>query len=109
MAKLRFYLKEPNQENTTSLFFMFNYGAFEIINGKKRYRPLKYYINESIEPKHWNREEERARRTYIDVIIFFILSLIVFISLFFIQPISSVTTYQPQCYRNISTIDSSMY
>ena len=64
MAKLRFYLKEPNQENTTSLFFMFNYGAFEIINGKKRYRPLKYYINESIEPKHWNREEERARRTY---------------------------------------------
>ena len=64
MAKLKFYLKEPNQENATSLFFMFNYGAFEIINGKKRYRPLKYYISESIEPKHWNREEERARRTY---------------------------------------------
>ena len=64
MAKLKFYLKEPNQESATSLFFMFNYGAFEIINGKKRYRPLKYYISESIEPKHWNREEERARRTY---------------------------------------------
>lgn len=64
MAKLRFYLKEPNQENATSIFLMFNYGAFEIVKGKKRYRPLKYYINESIEPKHWNKEEERARRTY---------------------------------------------
>lgn len=64
MAKLRFYLKEPNQENATSIFLMFNYGSFEIVKGKKRYRPLKYYINESIEPKHWNKEEERARRTY---------------------------------------------
>lgn len=64
MAKLKFYLKEPKKESKTSIYFLFNYGAFEIIKGKKRYKPLKYYIDESIEPKHWNKEEERVRRSY---------------------------------------------
>lgn len=59
MASIKFYLKNKNEE-LTSLFMRVNYGAFELVEGKKRYRPLKYYINESIEPKFWNIKEGRA-------------------------------------------------
>lgn len=59
MSSIKFYLKNKNEE-LTSLFMRVNYGAFELIDGKKRYRPLKYYINESIEPKFWNIKEGRA-------------------------------------------------
>ena len=53
MATLKFYLKDAKAEKTNIYFFL-NYGAFKIINGKKKYLPLKYYINESIDPKYWN-------------------------------------------------------
>lgn len=59
MATIKFYLKDKS-EITTSLFMRVNYGAFEIIDGKKRYRPMKYYITETIEPKHWDIKEGRA-------------------------------------------------
>ena len=41
-------------------------GFFEIRNGKKYYRPLRYSIGENISPKHWNRVQCKAieRRAY---------------------------------------------
>lgn len=61
MATLRFYLKEPKAE-ISCIFFRLNFGAFELVNGKKKYLPLKYYINESINPLYWNKDKGRAKQ-----------------------------------------------
>ncbi len=61
MAKIKFYLREQKAEET-SIYFFLNYGAFEIVNGKKKYKPLKYFITESIEPRFWDSKEGRSIR-----------------------------------------------
>lgn len=61
MASVKFYLKEPKSEKS-GIYFFLNYGAFEIVNGKKKYLPLKYYINESIKPEYWNKDKGRAKQ-----------------------------------------------
>ena len=63
MSSLKFYLKRADAKEETSIFFVLNYGAFEIINGKKKYLPLKYYTNESISPEFWNAKEGKAKET----------------------------------------------
>ncbi|MCL2072826.1 MAG: hypothetical protein FWH18_02805 [Marinilabiliaceae bacterium] len=62
MATVKFYLHDKSAEKTNIYFFL-NYGAFELQNGKKKYLPFKYFINESIEPKNWNSETGRAKQT----------------------------------------------
>lgn len=55
MATLKFYLTRPKSDKKTSIYFLFSFGAFEILaNGKKKYLPLKYYTDESIEPSRWD-------------------------------------------------------
>lgn len=61
MASVKFYLKDAKSDKS-SIYFFLNYGAFEIVNGKKKYLPLKYYINESIKPEYWNKEKGRAKQ-----------------------------------------------
>lgn len=65
MATLKFQLRPP-KDNQSNIYFRLSYGAFEIVDGKKRYRPLDYYITETIDPKHWDAKEGRAykRKTY---------------------------------------------
>lgn len=60
MASVRFYLYDAKAQ-TTNIYFRLSYGAFEIVNGKKKYLPLQYYINESIEPFFWNAKQGRAK------------------------------------------------
>lgn len=60
MASVKFYLYDAKAE-TTNIYFRLSYGAFEIVNGKKKYLPLQYYINESVEPKYWNTKQGRAK------------------------------------------------
>lgn len=61
MASVKFYLKDSKSEKTNIYFFL-NYGAYEVIEGKKKYLPLKYYINESINAKYWNTKTGRAKQ-----------------------------------------------
>lgn len=61
MASVKFYLKDAKAEKSNIYFFL-NYGAFEIVNDKKKYLPLKYYINESIKPEFWNKDKGRAKQ-----------------------------------------------
>ncbi|MFT4221467.1 tyrosine-type recombinase/integrase [Dysgonomonas sp.] len=61
MASVKFYIKDSKSEKTNIYFFL-NYGAYEIIEGKKKYLPLKYYINESINAKYWNTKTGRAKQ-----------------------------------------------
>lgn len=61
MATLKFYIKDTKSDKT-SIYFLLNYGSFEVINGKKKYTPLKYYINESINPDYWNNKTGRAKQ-----------------------------------------------
>lgn len=61
MASVKFYIKDSKSEKTNIYFFL-NYGAYEIVKGKKKYQPLKYYINESIDPKFWNTKTGRVKQ-----------------------------------------------
>lgn len=61
MASIKFYLKRPKDKQQTSIYFMLNYGAFQIVNGRKKYLPLKYYTSETIDPKYWNLKDGRVR------------------------------------------------
>lgn len=61
MATLKFYIKDSKAEKTNIYFFL-NYGAYKLVNEKKKYIPLKYYINESIDPKFWNTKAGRVKQ-----------------------------------------------
>ena len=63
MASVKFYLTRANAKENTAVFFICNYGAFEMVEGKKKYLPLKYYTDETINPEFWNREKGRAKET----------------------------------------------
>ena len=63
MASLKFYLTRPNAQKETSIYFLLNYGAYEMVSGKKKYLPLKHYTGESINPVYWNAKAGRARET----------------------------------------------
>ena len=63
MASLKFYLNEPKSKKKTSIYFRFSYGAFEIINEKKKYLNLRYFTSESIDPIFWNTDTGRAKET----------------------------------------------
>jgi len=62
MAKVKFYLAAPKQ-TISSIYARISYGAFTIIDGKKTYIPLKYYLSESIKPDYWNDKKCRAKET----------------------------------------------
>ncbi len=55
MAKLNFYLKDPNSSNEESLIYLF----FSYKN-----RRLKYSAGEKVLPKHWNPQKQRVPRSF---------------------------------------------
>lgn len=61
MATLKYYIRPP-KNGKSNIFFRLSYGAFDMVNGKKRYRPLEYYISESIDPKFWDKKDGKAIR-----------------------------------------------
>ena len=63
MASLKFYLRDKTAKEKTSIFFLLNYGAFELVNGKKKYLPLKYFTNESINPEYWDKDNGKVKGT----------------------------------------------
>lgn len=63
MAKISFYLTNPNTKNETNLFCFINYGLYRIDNGTKKYLPLKYYTSIAMFPDLWNKELNRAKES----------------------------------------------
>jgi integrase len=63
MANICFFLTRPKAK-TSGIFFLFSYGAFEMKDGKKKYLPLKYYIDESVEPSNWGKGKAKATKTF---------------------------------------------
>ena len=61
MATVKFYLNKPKAANS-SIFFRLNYGAYEIVNGTKRYLPLQYHLDETINPAYWNAKKGEAKQ-----------------------------------------------
>ncbi len=52
---VKFYLKRPDSDKETVIYFLMNYGAYTVLpSGKKKYLPLKYYTTESILPQAWD-------------------------------------------------------
>ena len=63
MASIKFYLARATSKEKTSIYFRLYYGAYEIVNGKKKYLPLKYYTSESIDPAFWNANTGKAKES----------------------------------------------
>ena len=63
MASLKYYLAQYNAKRS-GIYFLFNYGAYEIRDGKKKYLSVKYYIDESIEPEYWNGGKAKSLKTF---------------------------------------------
>jgi len=61
MASVKFYLNKP-KAISSSIFFRLNYGAYEIIKGKKRYLPLQYHLDETINPAFWNSNKGEVKQ-----------------------------------------------
>lgn len=61
MATVNFYLNKPKAVSS-SIFFRLNYGTYEIVNGKKKYLPLQYHLDETINPAYWKKEKGEVRR-----------------------------------------------
>ena len=62
MANVKFYLNTPKKVNS-SISFRINYGAFEIVNGKKRYFPLQYHLDEVINTAYWNSNKGATNKS----------------------------------------------
>ena len=54
MASVNFYLKNPQAKEETLLYLFFSY------NGQR----IKFSTSESIHPKHWNFETQRAKKSF---------------------------------------------
>ena len=60
---LKFYLNKPKSKEKTSILFRLSYGAYEIVNGGKKYSNFRYFTSESIDPAYWNPKTGRAKET----------------------------------------------
>jgi plasmid stability protein len=63
MASAKFFLKNPKSETSTLIYLVFQFNYYEIINGKKKFKFLKYSTGEKIEPKFWNPRSNQARKS----------------------------------------------
>jgi len=61
MASVKFYLNNPKAANS-AIFFRLNYGAFKFVNGNKKYLPLQYHLDETINPAFWNSNKGEAKQ-----------------------------------------------
>ena len=56
MAKVNFYLKDPKGKTETLIYLFFSY------EGNR----LKYSTGETINPKNWNEENQRVKKSFKD-------------------------------------------
>ena len=61
--KVRFILKNPVAVSSTAINMIFSWGYKD---EKGNYKPLKYSTGQSVNPKNWNIEEQRAEGSYSD-------------------------------------------
>lgn len=62
MATATFFLKNKNSKNPTLIFLIFQFNHYEIVNGRKKFKFLKYSTNEKIHPDHWDFKTHRAKQ-----------------------------------------------
>jgi integrase len=63
MAKVRFYLKD-SAKTETSIFARVSFKYYETNeNGNKDFKQLKFATGETINPKYWDNEKQRATET----------------------------------------------
>jgi len=63
MPNATFFLKQPKSKRPSLVYLIFQFGYFEVVNGKKRFRILKYSTGETILPRFWNSGTQRAKQT----------------------------------------------
>jgi site-specific recombinase XerD len=63
MPDATFFLKDKNSNKPTLIYLFFQFNHFEWVNGKKKFKVLKFSTQEKILPKFWNPEIQRARAT----------------------------------------------
>jgi len=63
MPNATFFLKDPKSKKPTLVYLIFQFGYFELIDGKKKFRFLKYSTAETILPRFWNPTTQRAKQT----------------------------------------------
>ena len=54
IEKVSFKLKSPKSKDPTLIYMIVNWRQYEMINGVKRYKPLKYSTGEKVKPTDWN-------------------------------------------------------
>ncbi len=59
--KIRFLLRSPNCESKTAIYMLY---SFRYKDEKGRYKPLKYYTGNSIDPNNWDAESMKAKGKY---------------------------------------------
>jgi len=62
MAKIKFYLKTPNLQES-AIYARFSFYKPTLENGKKVDTLFKYYISKTINPAFWNVKTSRASQT----------------------------------------------
>lgn len=61
---VKYYLKDPKTEGETVIYLLLHYGLKEkTTGGKEKYKPVKIYLKDKINPKYWNPEKGKARET----------------------------------------------
>ncbi|MCD4664287.1 MAG: site-specific integrase [Bacteroidales bacterium] len=63
MASAKFFLKDPKSKESTLIYLIFQFNYFEIVNGRKKFKFLKYSTGVKILPKFWNPKTHLARIT----------------------------------------------
>ena len=63
MAAVSFFLKDLNSIKPTSIYLVFHFNYFELINGKKKFKILKYSTGDKILPEYWDPSTHRVRQT----------------------------------------------
>lgn len=63
MASAKFFLKDPKSKESTLIYLIFQFNFYEIINGKKRFKFLKFSTGEKVPPKFWNPKLGLVRKT----------------------------------------------
>jgi len=59
--KVRFLLKNPSAKSITAINMIYAWGYKD---NKGNYKPLKYSTGQSVNPKNWDKDEQRAKGAY---------------------------------------------
>jgi site-specific recombinase XerD len=63
MASAKFFLKDPKSKDPSLIYLIFQFNYYEIINGQKKFKHLKFSTGEKVNPKFWNQNTCRVRKS----------------------------------------------